>query len=150
MMVHVKWSALRQSRWYEYVLRFVLGGVATLVAGLVAEFWGPEVGGLFLAFPAIFCASATLVETHERKRKRRQGLNGERRGTDAAALDAAGAVLGSVGLAVFAVCAWKLGSSHGFAALLTAAFAWLLVSVAIWRAHRGLPRLGQRTKQRRV
>jgi hypothetical protein len=54
MVVRVKWSALKQSRWYEYVLRFVLGGLATVMAGAVAAFYGPAVGGLFLAFPAIF------------------------------------------------------------------------------------------------
>ena len=83
-MVHAKLAALGQSRWYEYLLRFVLGGVVTVVAGVIADHWGPEVGGLFLAFPAIFCASATLIEKHERQRKTRHGLKGERRGTDAA------------------------------------------------------------------
>jgi hypothetical protein len=34
-------------------LRFVLGGLATIVARLIAEHWGPVVGGLFLAFPAM-------------------------------------------------------------------------------------------------
>ena len=38
MVVRVKWSALKQSRWYEYVLRFVLGGLATVMAGAVAAF----------------------------------------------------------------------------------------------------------------
>jgi hypothetical protein len=38
--------------------------------------WGPAVVGLFLAFPAIFPASATLIEKHERQRKQRQGLTG--------------------------------------------------------------------------
>jgi hypothetical protein len=58
-------------------------------------------GGLFLAFPAIFCASATLSEKHERQRKTLRGLKGERRGTDAAALDASGAALGAVGMMAF-------------------------------------------------
>jgi hypothetical protein len=53
-------------------------------------------GGLFLAFPAIFCASATLIEKHERERKEEKGLQGKERGQDAAVLDAAGAGLGSV------------------------------------------------------
>jgi hypothetical protein len=66
MMVRVKLSAFKQSHWYEHVVRFALGGLATVVAGLVADIWGPESGGLFLAFPAIFCASATLIEKHER------------------------------------------------------------------------------------
>jgi hypothetical protein len=49
-------------------VRFALGGFATVAAGLVADLWGPAAGGLFLAFPAIFCATATLIEKHERER----------------------------------------------------------------------------------
>jgi hypothetical protein len=33
-----------------------------MAAGLVADIFGPATGGLFLAFPAIFCASVTLIE----------------------------------------------------------------------------------------
>jgi hypothetical protein len=137
MAVRFKWSALREGRWYEHVTRFVLGGMVTVLAGAVAEHFGPATGGLFLAFPAIFCASATLIEKHERKRKREHGLRGHRRGTDAAALDAAGAVLGSFGLAAFGVAVWGLAPSFGFAALLLGALAWILVSVTLWRLLRG-------------
>jgi hypothetical protein len=42
----------------------LLGGVVTVVAGLLAKHYGPVFGGLFLAFPAIFPASATLVDKH--------------------------------------------------------------------------------------
>jgi hypothetical protein len=37
----------------------------------------PVVGGLFLAFPAIFPASATLIEKHVRERKEKAGLPDE-------------------------------------------------------------------------
>jgi hypothetical protein len=136
MVVRVKWSALKQSRWYEYVLRFVLGGLATVMAGAVATFYGPAVGGLFLAFPAIFCASATLIEKHERERKQKLGLSGYRRGTDAAALDAAGAALGSIGLAAFGLGVWLLAPSLSIASLGLGSVAWLLVSVLLWRLRR--------------
>src|ERR1700721_3361743 len=108
MVVRINWPALKQSRWYEYVLRFALGGLATAMAGFVAQYCGPEAGGFFLAFPAIFGASVTLIEKHERERKEKLGLAGQRRGTDAAALDAAGAALGSVGLAAFGLIVWLL------------------------------------------
>ena len=65
-------SALTQGHWYEYLIRFGLGGVTTVLAGLIAVRWGPVIGGLFLAFPAIFPASATLVEKHEREKKKRR------------------------------------------------------------------------------
>src|ERR1700676_5195105 len=136
MVVRVKWSALTQSSWYEYGVRFVLGGVATVFAGAVAKFFGPEAGGLFLAFPAIFCASATLIEKHERERKQRLGLCGYRRGTDAAALDAAGAALGSIGLAAFGVSVWLLAPGFAYSSLALASITWLLVSVLLWRMRR--------------
>ena len=80
MVVRAKFSALKQGHWYEYLVRFALGGLATVVAGVVADIWGPAAGGLFLAFPAIFCASATLIEKHERERKEKKGLKGKEHG----------------------------------------------------------------------
>jgi hypothetical protein len=108
MIVRFDSSTLRETRWYEYALRFVFGGVITAAAGLVARKFGPAVGGLFLAFPAIFPATATLIEKHEREKKKRNGLNGSRRGQDAAALDAVGAAMGSLGLIFFAASVWTL------------------------------------------
>jgi hypothetical protein len=140
MVVTLKWSALKQSRWYEYLLRFGLGGLATVLAGAIAQFFGPEVGGLFLAFPAIFCASSTLIESHERDRKRRLGLSGHRRGTDAAALDAAGAGLGSCGLAAFGAAVWCFAPIAKFTCLAWAALIWAAASLALWRARRELRR----------
>jgi hypothetical protein len=136
MGISFKWSALYQSRWYEYLLRFGLGGLATVLAGAVAEMFGPEVGGLFLAFPAIFCASSTLIEKHERERKSERGLAGLRRGTDAAALDAAGACLGSFALAAFGLAISLLAASTGFGSLAWAALTWMVVSVVLWRVRR--------------
>jgi hypothetical protein len=54
MIIHFKPSALRQTRWYEYFVRFGVGGAMTVVAGLIAARFGPVIGGLFLAFPASF------------------------------------------------------------------------------------------------
>ena len=44
MIIRAKSSTLKQGRWYEYVVRFALGEVATVVAGLVADIWGPAAG----------------------------------------------------------------------------------------------------------
>ncbi len=133
MIINLKLPALKEGRWYEYVIRFALGGATTLVAGIIGDTWGPETGGLFLAFPAILCASVTLVESHERREKREHKARGRRRGTDAAALDTAGAVLGSIGLASFALAVWWLAPRLGIASLALGSLAWLLVSVALWR-----------------
>jgi hypothetical protein len=108
MNIRINPSALRETRWHEYLTRFVLGGLATVATGAIANVFGPETGGLFLAFPAIFSASATLIEKHERERKEKVGLRGTRRGKEAAALDAAGAALGSLGLLAFGAAIWLL------------------------------------------
>src|SRR5690349_17171581 len=136
MIVHAKPSALKQTRWHEYAVRFALGGLTTMLAGLVARLYGPEIGGLFLAFPAIFCASATLIEKHERERKQKQGLKGERRGREAAALDAAGAGWGSVALATFGLSVWYLAPLSAAGSLLAASLVWLAVAVLMWRLRR--------------
>jgi hypothetical protein len=107
-----------------------------VVAGLVADIWGPAAGGLFLAFPAIFCASATLIEKHERERKEKKGLQGKERGKDAAALDAAGAGLGGIALAVFGAVIWFLASDTAAGSLALATIAWLVVAILLWRVRR--------------
>ena len=112
MMVTVHVSELGRGRWYEYASRFLIGGLVTAGAGLIAKEFGPSVGGLFLAIPAIFPASMTLIEKHERKKKEQHALTGLRRGREAAAVDAAGASLGSCGLFVFAVVVWKFLTAH--------------------------------------
>jgi hypothetical protein len=133
MNVSADFSALKKSKWYEYAVRFLLGGSVTLVAGLLAKRYGPVFGGLFLAFPAIFPASATLVDKHERQKKQRAGIQQTTRGRQLAGVDAAGAALGSLGLATFAYIIWKLLPVWSVAAVfVTAVAGWLCVSCALW------------------
>lgn len=118
---------------HEHVVRFVLGGAVTVAAGLIARHWGPVVGGLFLAFPAIFPAGATLLEEHEVQKKAKIGCDGRRRGRDAAALDALGAALGAVGLGAFGLVLWRMLPAHsGWVSLGLAVVAWMVVSGALW------------------
>jgi Protein of unknown function (DUF3147) len=138
MIVQANFSALCETRWYEYLIRFALGGMMTVIAGLIAAGFGPIVGGLFLAFPAVFPASATLIEKHAQKRKEKVGLIGARRGREAAALDAAGATLGSFALAVFALIIWLLIGRAPLLALFFATVAWLAVAVLAWTLRRWL------------
>lgn len=136
MIVHVKLSQLKKSHWYEYLVRFVLGGLVTVVAGLVADIWGPAAGGLFLAFPAIFCATATLIETHEREEKAKKHLKGEGRGKKAAALDAQGALFGSIALAAFGGIIWLLAQTSSVGSIAIATVVWFAVAVLLWRIYR--------------
>jgi len=127
-------AALRRTKWYEYAIRFLFGGLITATAGLIADRWGPAIGGLFLAFPAILPASATLVEKHERQKKALVGLHGAERGREAAALDAAGAAIGCIGLAGFALIVWQfLALSQPWIVLGAAGLLWLVSSGLGWR-----------------
>jgi hypothetical protein len=133
MIVKIDFSGLAETRWHEYAIRFAAGGAVTVIAGIIAKKWGPGVGGLFLAFPATFPASATLVEKHERQRKERKGLQGERRGEEVAAADAIGAAIGSLGLIAFAAAGWEFFPLHSAALVLAGGTSlWGLVSVSGW------------------
>jgi len=101
----------------------------------------PTIGGLFLAFPAIFPASVTLLDRQERERKTSKGLSGTRRGLTAAADYAAGTALGSAGLASFAVaCRWLLKPLGLPLTLTIGLLAWSLVAGAAWIAFKRRPR----------
>jgi hypothetical protein len=134
--IHFSLPSLKESRWYEYLIRFVLGGIATVVTGIISTEFGVSVGGLFLALPATLCASATLIEKHEIRRKHEAGLSGERRGQLAAALDAAGAGLGAFGMLSFGAVFWWLVETNVAEAFVAASLTWLAVSVTAWLERR--------------
>jgi hypothetical protein len=137
MRVTFDLSGLRRTRWYEYAVRCCFGGAITVIAGLLAKQYGPTVGGLFLAFPAIFPASATLVEKHERTKRQKSGIGETIRGRQAAALDAYGAALGSIGLIGFALVVWRLLPDHNSVLVLaTATVTWVCISIVIWRLRK--------------
>ena len=134
MKIKFNAGAVLQTKWYEYVVRFVIGGGITVVAGVIADRFGPAIGGLFLAFPAIFPASATLIEKHERQKKERAELALGNRGRLAVALDAAGATAGGVAMAAFAVFVWLLLPDHEtWSVLVLGIPVWLVTAVMIWR-----------------
>ena len=134
MRVSANFGTLKKIQPHEYVVRFLLGGAVTVAAGVIAKIYGPVLGGLFLAFPAIFPASATLVEKHEHEKKVRAGITkGTQRGREAAALDAAGAAAGSIGLAVFALVIWRLLPMwSAWSAFVCALASWTVVAVTLW------------------
>lgn len=137
MSIHLNLGSLRRTKWHEYLTRFLLGGAITMATGLIAKKYGPVVGGLFLAFPAIFPASATLLEKHEREKKRRAGIPVTIRGRLAAALDARGAAMGTIALAAFALLLWKLLPRYNPPLIMAAALVlWVCVSIVIWRLRK--------------
>jgi hypothetical protein len=74
LRVHVNFQKLKELQWHELAARFTLGGAAAVIASLIGHGFGPRIGGLFLAFPAIFPLSATLLEKHQRQEKHRAGI----------------------------------------------------------------------------
>jgi hypothetical protein len=141
-------SGLGQSWWYEYLVRFVFGGGVTAMAGIIAKHFGPEIGGLFLAFPAILPATATLIEKHEKQKKERTGKVVTERGRLAAGVDAAGAAMGSIGLAAFALVVWlRLPASRTSVVLLGAALAWFVTSVSLWQFRETLWRRARTSRR---
>lgn len=141
MLIQFDPSAFRRTPWSEYALRFVVGGLITAGAGVIARRYGPGVGGLFLAFPAIFPAAATLIEKRQKK-KERYGMEGSRRGGEAVSLEAAGAARGCIALAGFALAAWLFLPDHRpTVALGVATFAWIVLSGAMWESRHVCHRL---------
>ena len=133
MRIRVDFSALAETTWREYAVRFISGGLTTAAAGIVAEKFGPGVGGLFLAFPAILPAAATLIEKHEMEKKEARGLNGTVRARDLVSIDAAGSAMGAIGLLVFAALVWRFIPHHSSGLTLTGAtLAWIAASVLVW------------------
>jgi uncharacterized membrane protein (GlpM family) len=113
--------------WAQLGLRFAFGAGIALLAGLVGMRFGPRVGGLFLAFPAVLPAALTLIERKEGPAK-----------TD---IDAVGAILGSVAMVVFATVAAVLTVRVGAPlAVAAAAAAWVIVAGALFAGLRRLLR----------
>ncbi len=132
MKIKIDTSGLKRSKWYEYATRFAFGGAVTAVAGLIAKRYGPVIGGLFMAFPAILPASATLIEKLETEKKERAGKDAGGRGRVAAGVDAIGASMGAFGLGAFALVVWKMLPSETGIVLAGATLVWLIVSVSAW------------------
>jgi hypothetical protein len=119
---------LRQTKPRDFLLRFVFGGVVTVAAGLIATRFGPVVGGLFLAFPAILPASLTLLAEHARK-------------TPPAGADAYGSIFGSIGLFAFAMVVWLLGSGGpAWQVLSLAMVVWIMTACGTWAVAERLRR----------
>ena len=149
MKVHADLTGVRQIRWYEYAVRFLFGGLITAAAGIIAMKFGPAIGGLFLAFPAIFPASATLIEKHEVERKARLGLNSKKRAAEAVSVTAAGASIGSIGLAIFALLVWKTLPDHApWLVLIGATLVWMALSLLLWQIRKHFARYRRRSQGR--
>jgi Protein of unknown function (DUF3147) len=134
MRVRLRLSKITKTSWADYGTRFLFGGAITALTGFLAREYGPVFGGLFLAFPAIFPASSTLIEKHQRKEELAAGSPNTHRGRLLSALDARGAAWGSIGLMCFGAFVWKLLPEWNAVGILLAGLGvWFLASIAFWR-----------------
>ena len=69
-------SSLKEGRWYEYLVRFALGGTATVFTGFVSSCCGASIGGLFLALRAEFSRCCARRPRHAVIRDRVFGEGG--------------------------------------------------------------------------
>jgi hypothetical protein len=126
-------TSLRETTAAEYARRFLFGGAVTVVATLIANRWGPVIGGLFLAFPGIFPAGVSLVEKHKIQREREVGKMGVAAARAQASVEAAGASAGAWGLAGFGLMVWKESGVRSPPVMLgCAGLAWVAVSGIAW------------------
>ena len=149
MRIGLDVSSIHHLRLRDYAVRFVFGGIVTVLTGLIARRYGPGVAGLFLAFPAIFPAGATLIEKQQREKKRRVGLDGTSRGRVAAGIDAIGAAMGTLGLIAFAILIWRFLPGHSSPAILTiAGLGWLAISVLAWLIRKVIKKSNAATRRK--
>lgn len=112
-------AKLRQVRPKELLIRFALGAIVSIAAGIIANSFGARLGGLLLAFPAILPASLTFVQDKE--------------GTRKADRDAIGAVLGGAGLVVFTAVGESLFTHYNPALVLVSALAaWVVAALVFY------------------
>lgn len=103
----------------DYAIRFIFGGVISVIAALLGKWVNPLYGGVWTGFPAILVASLTLI--------------GKEDGEQQSAQDAEGGVVGAlafIGAAVF--IALTLTHISGAASLLLALALWLALAVGLY------------------
>ena len=111
----------------KYLTRFVFGAGIATAAAIVGTVFGPKIGGILLAFPAILPASLTLIERKD--------------GRHEAKVDAIGALLGSFALIGFAAAAaFALPRLGAVIALALACAAWAVIAAGLYVLMVRLPR----------
>lgn len=74
MIVKLDFGRFRTTTWREYATRFVSGGVVTLLAGLIADKFGPGVGGIVSRnFPSECVSDRKTPERKEAASGRERG-----------------------------------------------------------------------------
>jgi hypothetical protein len=117
----LKPQQIREVSFRELAIRFIAGALTSVAAGVVTLVFGPRVGGVFLAFPAILAASLTLIEQEEDSANARE--------------DARGAMIGGIAMAAFAgIAAITFLKLNAAVALALATVGWFVVAVGCYFA----------------
>jgi nicotinamide-nucleotide amidase len=111
----------------DYGIVFGFGALISALAAVVTLRFGPVVGGLFLAFPAILPATLTLLEKKE--------------GLAQAVSNLRGAAIGSLGMIAFAAVGLVLIKRSPGLALVAALGAWMFVALISYLMLRLLTRI---------
>jgi hypothetical protein len=128
-------APIKQSRASGHLLRFGIGGAVTVCAALIAKVWGPGVGGLSLAMPAILPIGIALIAKLQDEKVGPTALGDRAR--RAAVIEATGASIGGLGLIVFAVLGWLLLDRWpAWLTLAVATAAWAAVASTTWLARK--------------
>ncbi len=104
-------SEIRNARLKDYAVRFLFGGVISVLAALLGHWVTPRFGSLFTTFLAILLASLTLI--------------GKKEGHQRSAQDAQGGVVGTLELLVTA-------TFLSFAITLLACLTSLRAALSLW------------------
>jgi uncharacterized membrane protein (GlpM family) len=118
-MMNMDFSQFKKIKMQDYAVRFLFGGAVSVLAALIAQWTTGRIGGIFTTFPAILLASLTIINKQEDK--------------EAAAADARGGVVGSIGLVITAiVLSVTLGLLLPALSLLLALAIWLVCSIGLY------------------
>lgn len=112
-------AGLRKQSARDYLVRFAFGAGISAAAGIIATAFGPRLGGVFLAFPAILPASLTLIERQSNREE--------------AVVDATGAIMGAMALVLFAIgAAWALPRLDPVLSVLLPGLVWAVSAISLY------------------
>jgi uncharacterized membrane protein (GlpM family) len=118
-MINADFSQFKNIKVRDYAIRFLFGGAVSVLAQLITQWSTGRIGGIFTTFPAILLASLTIIAKKE--------------GKEAAAADARGGIVGSIGLVIAAiVLSVTLELLIPALSLLLALVIWLACSIALY------------------
>jgi hypothetical protein len=127
-------AALAKTKWYEYLVRFAFGGAIPVTAGILAKYFGPVFGGLFLAFPGHFSGECHAGRKTRNREAKESGHRNEFARPSSRRLGCSRRSLGKCRSRRFRVNRLAAPSLYNSALVFLAATAvWLALAILSWR-----------------